>query len=543
MRVALRNGDLVRFALSHVTSHLAAGVMSIAALVYAFSLGGSFATAATSMVLLIAHVLAAPYAGAIVRRRPYRARLAAFATQAIMFGAAAAAAAASAPAAVVAGPCVIGVAAGTFVRPASAVLLPAISRTSRELSVARLWMGYGDGLSVLGAGLLATLLLALEGPALALAGSAVLALISFIIGLLHVPGLPLPVGTAARMRPIHETLSALAALWRVPGTSGVLLVAGGLEVLTGALHILIVVLASDTLDMGRAGAGVLSTFGGIGAALALPVSTVLLGRTGLAPALLVGSGVVALAAIALGVWTTLATALVLLPIMGCSMLVTFLVTRMLLQRSVPPAALAATFGVLELIAGLSQIIGTFAGQALIVLAGPDAALIGLGVFLAVLLVGIRRRVRSADDVSDVPVVAMSLLRRIPAFEPLPATELEAVARGAVEMSVSDGAVVVCEGGRGDCVFGVADGHFDVTMDGELVRTLGRGDGFGEIALLADVARTATVTARGSGTLFRVEREPFLIAVTGHDSSLDAAWRAIRSLRLSAELREAMPNLG
>ena len=296
------------------------------------------------------------------------------------------------------------------------------------------------------------------------------------------------------------TLSALAALWRVPGTSGVLLVAGGLEVLTGALHILIVVLAGDTLDMGRAGAGVLSTFGGIGAALALPVSTVLLGRTGLAPALLVGSGVVALAAIALGVWTTLATALVLLPIMGCSMLVTFLVTRMLLQRSVPPAALAATFGVLELIVGLSQIIGTFAGQALIALAGPDAALIGLGVFLAVLLVGIRRRVRSADDVSDVPVVAMSLLRRIPAFEPLPATELEAVARGAVEMSVSDGAVVVCEGGRGDCVFGVADGHFDVTMDGELVRTLGRGDGFGEIALLADVARTATVTARGSGTL-------------------------------------------
>ena len=81
------------------------------------------------------------------------------------------------------------------------------------------------------------------------------------------------------------------------------------------------------------------------------------------------------------------------------------------------------------------------------------------------------------------------------------------------------------------------------MDGELVRTLGRGDGFGEIALLVDVARTATVTARGSGTLYRVEREPFLVAVTGHDSSRDAAWRAIRSLRLSAELREAIPNPG
>ena len=119
--------------------------------------------------------------------------------------------------------------------------------------------------------------------------------------------------------------------------------------------------------------------------------------------------------------------------------------------------------------------------------------------------------------------------------------VEAVARGAVEVPVADGAVIVREGGRGDCFFAVAAGHFDVTMHGEPVRTLGRGDSFGEIALLAEVPRTATVTARGSGTLYRVEREPFLVAVTGHDSSQEAAWRAIRSLRLTAELREALPN--
>ena len=148
-------------------------------------------------------------------------------------------------------------------------------------------------------------------------------------------------------------------------------------------------------------------------------------------------------------------------------------TRMLLQRSVPPVALAATFGVLELIVGLSQITGTFAAQALIALISPEAALIGLGSFLAVLIVAVRRRVHAADEVSDVPVVVMSLLRRIPEFAPLPATEREAVARGAGEMPVADGAVVVVrEGGRDDCVFAIAAAEFDVTIGGEHVRTLG-----------------------------------------------------------------------
>jgi CRP-like cAMP-binding protein len=94
--------------------------------------------------------------------------------------------------------------------------------------------------------------------------------------------------------------------------------------------------------------------------------------------------------------------------------------------------------------------------------------------------------------------------------------------------VEAGEVLISQGEEGDRYFAIAAGEVDVTRDGVSVKVLRRGDGVGEVALLTDVPRTATVTAVQPTVVWEVDREPFLLAVTGHESSRDAAWRHMRT---------------
>jgi CRP-like cAMP-binding protein len=98
------------------------------------------------------------------------------------------------------------------------------------------------------------------------------------------------------------------------------------------------------------------------------------------------------------------------------------------------------------------------------------------------------------------------------------------------MSVAAGEVVIRAGDTGDRFYIVADGELEIVGE-RLHRTASAGDHFGEIALLQDVPRTATVRAVADSRLYALERGDFLAAVTGH-SDVRAAGEAIAAERLA-----------
>ena len=95
--------------------------------------------------------------------------------------------------------------------------------------------------------------------------------------------------------------------------------------------------------------------------------------------------------------------------------------------------------------------------------------------------------------SDVDRDRIRVLRSIAMFRPLDPPTLERLAGALLPLDVPEGEPVVRQGEAGDRLYLIAEGTVEVTRDGRSVTKLGPGDHFGEIALLRDVPRNATVT--------------------------------------------------
>jgi len=497
----------------------------VSVLVFAFDRAGAAGTGAASLTLLITAGVVTLVGGAIPDGPlPNRVFLALLIVETVGFGLAAVAAFADAPLWVILALVSSALAVVSLMRPTIAVVIPALVRTPIELVRANVWITGWEALAIIVGPLLASLALELAGP---WAGFVVCSALALLAALLLVPlwRRRLPSGRppgAAGSSPL-AVLRQLGRVLRHGPTRALLVVIAGWDLVVGAVDILVVVIALDRLHLAESAPGWLVAIGGVGSVAGSLLANRLVGRPRLAPLLLLGSGTVAAAWMALSAGQTLLTLGAALVASGLGGALVMVASRILLQRVAPQDAIASLFSVAELVALGATALGALVVQTLIVTRGIEAALLGLGAIIGLATLTVLRPLLRIDKSADAPVVAIRLLRRTTLFEHLPAPSLEGVARAAEPRSYLPGERVITTGEPGDHYYVIVAGQADVVVDGVHRRVMGPDEGFGEIALLSEVPRTATVSAVGPLEVLRLERIDFLTAVTGHDSTRTAAW--------------------
>jgi hypothetical protein len=179
-------------------------------------------------------------------------------------------------------------------------------------------------------------------------------------------------------------------------------------------------------------------------------------------------------------------------------------------------------------------LGALAVPILIGLVGDRAAFAVAGLSLPVAIALVGRALVNGDRLEAGRATELRLLRGVPMLSPLSGPVLERLANCIVRTEYPAGTAVVNEGDRGDRFYVVAHGSLAVAVHGRDVRQLDPGDGFGEIALIRDVPRTATIRAIGPVTLLAIHRSQFLEALTGQPRSRTIA-TGLADDRLAADV--------
>jgi hypothetical protein len=202
----------------------------------------------------------------------------------------------------------------------------------------------------------------------------------------------------------------------------------------------------------------------------------------------------------------------------------------ILQRITPDEVMGRVFGTVEGACIATMALGSLVMPFLIEEFGLGRGLGLLGITVSVLVLPWLPRALSLDRDLAVPA-GVPLLEAIPMFAPLTPATVESLARKLTRFEVPAGSVIVREGQESDRFYIIESGEVAVSHDDVRIRTEGAGEFFGEIGLLRDVPRTATITAEVDTVLQVLDREDFLTAVTGHSEARVAA-DAIVSRRIA-----------
>ncbi len=509
----------------------------IAMLVYAYSQGGVTESGIVATVMLVPAAVFAPMTASLGQRFALGTSLfAGYMAQSATTGAVAIALLAGAPKLVVYALLVGPSIAYTVTRPTQSAFTPSLARTPEELTATNVVSGWIESASIFAGPLLTGLVLAIgsEGAAFAIVAGA--ALIGAVL-MAPLRGL----GGKARGEDAESEdsfVASVAFVRRDPQARLLVLLFGAECVAIGALDVLAVELAQAGLGYGGDWAGYLTAAFGAGGVLAVWATARMVGLARLAPPLVASLVIWSVAFAGLAAVPGAVAALVLLAVAGGARATFDVGARTLLQRVARADLLARVFALLEGVQMAAFAVGSLLAPILVALGGLPLAFGFLAALLPLFALASGRRLLDIDRHATVPVVEVALLRSMPLFRPLPPPTIESLARSLDSLAVPAGVDVIREGEAGDRFYLIADGQLEIQRDGRVAATRGRGEGFGEIALMYDVPRTATVRTRTDSLLYALESDVFLVAVTGHATTHRAA-HELAEARL-AELEELNP---
>lgn len=311
---------------------------------------------------------------------------------------------------------------------------------------------------------------------------------------------------------LSETLAGFRFLFREnEGVLAALTVSVvSLSFVGGGIWTLILVLSDEAFGLGSEGSGFLNSAYGAGGILGGLAAGYLASKIRLSPAFIWSIAAGAVVFLLLGVSPAGVLPFVVLFVVGALDIVVDVNGTTILQTGTPEELLGRVFGAFESVLILAMLVGALIVGPMIELLGVRATTVAFAVAALLIFAACLPRLSKLERVLGVRM----FVRRVPALSGLSHGVLEDLASRMTLEKVPDGTAVVRQGDVGDRLYIVKEGEAEVVAragEGEAAEELAilsKNDYFGEIALLRDVRRTATVRAKGPLELYALGREDF-----------------------------------
>lgn len=524
LMIDFENRDLGLLGVARIGISFANWSFAIALGVYGFEAHGVVGVGLVALIRLLPGAIASPFCGLLADRNSRRDVLgvSSVVMAVVLAGAAFAASQNASTDVVFIFPALFAIALAAYV-PAEAALFPVLARTPQELSASNVNHVAMENAGFIVAALATGFLLTATSPGAVFAVAAgVTALVAMLLLAVKHDRRPEYDEEEDVSGVLREVARGAQGLRENPGLRLASLTLVVLLLFEGLADVILVTLALELLHLEEGSVGFLNAAWGVGALVGGASLALLLDRGQLVVAIAGGSLLIGAATLLPGFWPEETTSYLGWFGIGIGFTYVEVAAKTLMHRLGDDETMGRLTGSLESGRLAAQALGSILAIVLVELLHPDGALIVVGLLMPLFVFLCWTRLRKFEIGAPVAEAQYQLLRGNSIFAPLPIATVERLSHDLVAVETPAGQDVIVQGDIGDRFYLIEEGQVEVFEHGEFRRHEGPGESFGEIALLHDVPRTATVRTTVDSRLLALEREQFLLAVTGHRRSQQRA---------------------